>query len=239
MQTRDTPGSGNTTGQSARKSRSMTNLCMKHCNVCGKKTPGGKRSAIFSKRRRRPSRTSCRAVRLDSPAAHRVSGASLVPEAGGLTQWLLGGAWSPVQHPRGRRSAGAGEGAALLCAGAWHLRHTPPHASLGAGGTAGQPAPYRARAGSSGPALHNAAPVPSAHCRGARTDGSPAPAQEGVYGARTRYRLRWGYSVPSDRCRLAVACHRPRSVLAGGGRVGNGQSEAGGVGAPGLGKGAL
>src|SRR2546425_6289755 len=94
MQTRDTPGSGNTTGQSARKSRSMTNLCMKHCNVCGKKTPGGKRSAIFSKRRRRPSRTSCRAVRLDSPAAHRVSGESLVPEAGGLTQWLLGGARS-------------------------------------------------------------------------------------------------------------------------------------------------
>ena len=44
----------------------------------------------------------------------------------------------PTAGPGRRRSAGARPSAALFCARAWHLRHAPHQASVGAGRTAGR-----------------------------------------------------------------------------------------------------
>ena len=122
-------------------------------------------------------------------------------------------AWPSAPHPGCRRSVGAGQSAALLCAGTWHVRHASDQVSLSAGGPAGQPPSHWAFADPGRLAPQNTASMQSAHCRGARADGGPEPAQSGVYGARTRCRLCWGYDVSTHRvpwhvwlCRRESTC---------------------------------
>jgi transposase len=136
-------------------------------------------------RRRRTLRNSCRKVRLDSPAASRVSRESFMPDARGLTQWLLRVASPPAQHPS-CCSAVAGESATLFYAGTRHLRHTPPQASLGTGGPASESSPHRARAGPGRSALQNAAAIQSAQDHRAGTDSGAKPAQSRVHCVSTR-----------------------------------------------------
>ena len=68
-----------------------------------------------------------------------------------------------------------------------------------------------------------ALPVQSAHCRGARPDVVPNQLNREFTVQAPNTVLRGRYYVPTPRRRLAVSCHRPRSILAGGGRMGNGQ----------------
>ncbi len=73
----------------------------------------------------------------------------------------------------------------------------------------------------------------------AGADGGAEPAQPGVYCASPRYGLRRGYYLSPYGRRLAVSRRGAGSVLAGGGRVVDGQPYAGRVGEPGVGDGDL
>jgi hypothetical protein len=160
--------------------------------------PACRRSERSETRPQRPARPTCRAVRVETPAAWAVSGASSVSAPGGCAPRRLRVAVPPAPRPRGRRAAGGGHRAALFCAGAWHLRPTPHHVSVRPGGPAGQPPPPRTRPGPGRTAREHAPQVHSADRGGARPDGGPAPTQPRVYCTATRDGLRRRYDLPAD-----------------------------------------
>src|SRR5215472_13030918 len=239
MKRRSTPGWGKITGWSARRRKSMTTICPRHGSAYGKTTCACRRSATSYKRQRRTLRTSCRQVRLDAPAARRVQGASPVATPGGLAQWRLRVAQPPTPGPSGRCSGGAKHKTAVLCPRAWHLRHAPAQALVGASRTAGEPSPPWTLPGARRLALQDPAHMQSAEDRRAGADGGAAAAEPSVDGDSTQHRVRWGHDVPPYGRRLVVSRCRPGAGLACRGRVVHGCPHAGRVGQPSVGAGTL
>src|SRR5262245_23630425 len=119
---------------------------------------------------------------------------------GRLAQWLRRVAQPPTACAHGSGPAGAGPRAALLCPGAWDLWDPPEPVPGRARGLPGPPPSAWAWAGPRRATRPNAAEMPSASCLGASADGRAESAAPGVYGARTRDRVRRGPPLPPDGC---------------------------------------
>jgi hypothetical protein len=179
------PGSGHSTGGSARRRRAMRPIWTRNASACGQHRPAARSSGLSSKRPPRTSPTSGRAVRLEPRAACGVVRHACVSAPGGLVQWCLRVARPAAQGPPCPRSAARGARTAGWCAGAGPLRYAAAHASGRAGGPAGAPPPPWARAAPGGAARHTTVYRPHPHGCRAGQDGRPAPAPSGVDCAHT------------------------------------------------------
>lgn len=216
----------------------MTNISRRNASVCGKNMSACRRSAIASKRPRRPWRHSCCQGRVEAPAAHRVHGQSSGSAPGGLAEWVLRVAQPPAPRPRGSCAARGGQRTTRCCPGAGHVRYAPAQGPVSSRGVTRQPPSSWAWAGPRRAALPNTAPVPSAPCCGAGPDRGLAPAQSGVDSAGTSYGVGWRHSLSAYGRRLGVSRRRPGAGLACRGRRVHGRPSAGRGGEPGVSDGA-